>query len=114
MPRFREVLDENPYRQAEEFTLENITCEVAGSAVSRAFWQEIDTGERWFAKSEVLQTDKHAKKEALLEYLANRIYAYYGIPVTRLAIAHLHCQYTTEDNKIIYENELRRIAAHIF
>ena len=98
MPRFREVLDELPYKDVSDFELESEIAEVAGSAISKAFWKD-RAGERWFAKSEVFVTNDIAEKEAFLESCANKMYAYYGVPVARLAIATLPCSYTKNDER---------------
>jgi hypothetical protein len=111
MPRFREVLTINPYRNPNEFVLEQESANVDGSANSRAFWQERTTGERWYAKSNILQEDHYAEKEAFLESCANKIYAYYGVTVARLAVCTLPCHYISEDIKRFYGIEYGRTTA---
>ena len=50
----------------------------------------------------------------MLEYLANRIYAYYGISVARIAIATLPCIYSNDFMRDIFEREYGRAkATHI-
>ena len=100
MPRFQEVLTTNPYHDPSEFAPEQEPANVDGSAISKSFWQERTTQERWYAKadsgfSEDLTrfSDDKPETEAFLESCANKIYAYYGITVARVAIVKLPYQY---------------------
>ena len=109
-----EVLSNNPYIDITEFEIDQTPPPNSGSSLSKYFLKERKSKELWFAKSEVFKNDKIAEKEALLEYLANRIYAYYGVSVARLAIATLPCFYANDDVRSIYEIEYGRTkATHI-
>ncbi len=110
MPRFREVLAINPYRNPTEFVQEAEPANVDGSAISKSFWQEQTTRERWYAKSDVCQEDYQAETSAFLESCANKIYAYYGITVARLAITVLP---TSCDLRLYGLPQTRATATHL-
>jgi WD40 repeat protein len=105
MPRFTEVLKESLYDiEISGFTFKSPAYEEAGSSLSRSFWEDKD-GELWFAKSD---SANNAEEQAFLESCANKIYAYYGVPVARLAIAKLPCEYRSKDVEEIYKKQLKR------
>ena len=78
---------------------------LSGASISLALYQHRVTDELWVGKSDVLDGGVRAKIAVLKERVANDIYAYYGVPTPRLAIATLPCCYRTKDMQQMYGEE---------
>jgi len=90
------------------------TLRLGGASLSLALYHHRATQELWVGKSDVLDGGNLSKLGVLKECIANDIYAYYGIPTARLAIASLPCSYRTLDNVRNYlEEDGLRTATHL-